>query len=125
MDSVTLEKKTLDELRELARHAGLRGYSGLRKKQLIEVLLKQEARPSALHESRPTAPEPKKPTSARRETATPRAAESDNRAASGAAAPTRGAEDAATTEQHIERAKFEVTPPGVRYIEPVTISDLH
>ena len=33
-----LKDKTVAELRELARSSGLRGYSGLRKSELVELL---------------------------------------------------------------------------------------
>lgn len=35
-----LESKTVSELKELAKSAGLTGYSNLRKAELIEVLMK-------------------------------------------------------------------------------------
>jgi hypothetical protein len=43
MEPKSLEVRTLGELRALARTAGLRGYSGMRKKQLIELLVKPKA----------------------------------------------------------------------------------
>jgi len=46
MEPKSLEIKTLDQLRALARTAGLRGYAGLRKKQLIELLVKPKAQTS-------------------------------------------------------------------------------
>src|SRR6266404_3358491 len=42
-DESLLKKKSTDELRAMARATGLRGYSDLRKKELIELLVKHKA----------------------------------------------------------------------------------
>lgn len=114
-----LAQKTLDELRALARSAGLRGYSGLRKNQLIELLKKQEARPSAdSGTSQPPAAKPAKSTPATL-AGKPTATESPAMRASSTGNPS-------ATEQRIESAKFEMGPPGAAYptVAPA-VSALH
>ncbi len=114
-----MEKKNLDELRQLARVAGLRGYSGLRKKQLIELLAKQKARSST--STVPTAQKATKPALARKETRS-RATEAQQIPAPAGAS----AEHFSNIEQHIESAKFEIAPPGATLVTRVFISpDLH
>jgi hypothetical protein len=118
MESDILSTKTLDELRALARTAGLRGYSALRKNQLIEVLAKHKARPSAASTARTAAAKKTgKSKSARaKATAAPRAGAVTPRPA--VAAP------ALSAEERIESAKFEMTPPGMEFAQP-RLSSLH
>lgn len=120
MGSSVLESKTLDELRALARAAGLRGYSSLRKNQLIELLGKAKARSSA-GDAKPAAaskkPAKSKPSRGAR-AAKPRAKAKPTATATPIAARTLGAE------QQIESAKFEMTLPGTRFAQP-QLSTLH
>jgi hypothetical protein len=109
----TLETKSLEELRTIARASGLRGYSGLRKKQLIELLAKQKARPSVADSV--GAPTPKKAAKSKPvrmrdvPTATPEK--------SGDSVVLAGAPRTANVEERIEVSKFEMTPPGVAFAQ--------
>src|SRR4051812_24631353 len=102
-----MEKKSLDQLREMARAAGLRGYSGLRKKQLIELLTKPKERLPAAPSSTPARAPKKSGKPASNDKAAPTAS---NRRSPEPNTPS--GERFATAEQHIESAKFEMTLPG-------------
>jgi hypothetical protein len=105
-DTARLETKSLEALRALARTAGLRGYSGLRKKQLIEVLAKHKEAPSpkaAAEAARVTADKPKK-------AAKSKAAQ---KPAAVLGVTTVAHTTDATAEERIEFSKYEMTPPGV------------
>ena len=115
-DTALLETKSLEELRIMARTAGLRGYSGLRKKQLIELLTKHKAVPGepapASAAATATAVKPKraaksKPTRAPAAT-TPAPAGPGDFSAPSVVRPTN-----ANAEERIEFSKYEMTPPGV------------
>jgi len=111
-----MEQSTLDELRTRARASGLRGYSNLRKKQLIELLKKQKASPPAKAVSAVA----NKPLAA--PTAPKKVGKSKSAPPVGAPAPPVTCPPAASAaesvapmidvEQHIERAKFETGPRG-------------
>jgi hypothetical protein len=121
MEPKPLGTKTLDELRALARTAGLRGYSGLRKKQLIELLVKQKA-PFA------------KSNAAKEKTADSRGVRakpaksrvtSITRAKTSAEKPiTPAANRSPITEEHIESTKFQMGPPNTAARHAYT-SSLH
>jgi hypothetical protein len=113
----SLESKTLGELRALARAAGLRGYSDLRKKQLIELLDKYKTRPSETAPARAS-----KPKKSAKSKSTPA-----NDAASGKKPPRIPESDLArgiSVEERIESAKYEMTLPGIRFAQPL-MSTLH
>lgn len=115
--SKSLGSKTLEELRALARAAGLRGYSDLRKKQLIELLGKPKARSSAAARKSPARPK-KAAKSKPSRAAKPRAPVPSPSVASAATTRTLSAEE------RIESAKFEMTLPGTRFAQP-QLSSLH
>lgn len=103
-----MEQKTLKELRAMARAAGLRGYSDLNKKELIELLEKRQARLATNAKERRAAPKNAvKSKSARRKTPTQRFSTERPLAAH---EPLPG--QVATIEERIESAKFESAPPG-------------
>ncbi len=123
-----MDKKTLDELRRLARAAGLRGYSGLRKKQLIELLTKQKASSPAASTPKAAKPTPARGKSALRTTTVRQPAQKTVPQVPAATAAS--AEHLANTEQHIESAKFEMAPPGSGHVSSASIAvsiapDLH
>ena len=106
-----MEQKTLKELRAVARAAGLRGYSDLNKKELIELLKKRQARlATSATERRGAVKKAAKSNSTRRKTSPQRAV-----TARPTTAPEFSAERAATIEERIESAKFEMAPPGAAF----------
>jgi hypothetical protein len=115
-DIASLETKSLEDLRILARTAGLRGYSGLRKKQLIELLTNYKDVPGREAPGKTTpstnvrAAKPKKPAKSKsaHAPATPAPAGSGDFGAASVARPTN-----ASAEERIEFSKYEMTPPGV------------
>ncbi len=116
-----MQQKTLDQLRAMARSAGLRGYSGLRKNQLIELLNKHKARPSATVVKRASAP--KKSAKSKTIPKVP-VQQSDTPATGAAALFSFSFADVANVEERIENAKFETGQRGNVYGVAIA-SDLH
>ena len=119
----SMDTRTLEELRALAKKLGLTGYSKLRKQELLRRLATEQrlSRPSA---ARATA---KTPDSAGKEKHRKRKASTAPRKSSikksgaqetvvTAAAPITSVTDA---EQRVESAKYAFAPPGVTVREPV------
>jgi hypothetical protein len=102
MEPKSLEIKTLDQLRALARTAGIRGYAGLRKKQLIELLVKPKASTGkrAAPEKKPKSPSTHAKTAKTRDVPSVRKGRGKNE-------PTVSV--ATDIEERIESAKFQVT----------------
>lgn len=105
-----MEQKTLKELRAIARAAGLRGYSDLHKKELIELLKKRQARLATSATERRAAPKKAAKSKSTRRKTSPRASP-----APPSAAREPSPEHLATIEERIESAKFETTPPGAAF----------
>lgn len=108
MEPKSLEIKTLDQLRALARTAGLRGYTGLRKKQLIELLLKPK-----VQTTKRVAQEKKQKTPATR----PKTAKTRAMPPVGKIAEKRDvvAKVETDVEEQIESAKFQTAPPQTAF----------
>jgi hypothetical protein len=120
---VTIESKSLDELRAMARALGLRGYSKLRKDELIKLLKTRSADAPARHPvASPKGIAPR--SSAVKAVKSPRRSAPRKTVAKPAypAEPTAAAEPQAqllpqpapvsSEEERIETAKFAITPAG-------------
>lgn len=116
MEPKSLDTKSLDELRTLARSTGLRGYSGLRKKQLIELLVKQKASPTKLNARKEKTA---KSSDGRAKPAKPREKTSVDAKTSAKTTST-----TPVTEEQIGSAKFQTTPPNTP-LRQTFVSSLH
>jgi hypothetical protein len=116
MEPKSLEVKTLDQLRALARIEGIRGYSNLRKKQLIELLVK----PKALSGSHTLLHKKPKPKQERQKTAKTRAASAPGKKM--AREKTKLTPTTVDVEQRIESAKYQVTPTQAPFKQTFTPS---
>ncbi len=130
-----METKTIHELRALARELGLKGYSKLRKKELVELIIKTQKRISdKLRSIIPSAAEPQEiepgETRARPgEPEIPPPMEMPTPPAGAGRAPAEGEGPVefpriATEEERVENAKYSVAPPGVRWATHVLPPDL-
>ena len=108
-DIASLETKSLEDLRNLARTAGLRGYSGLRKKQLIELLANYKEVPGKEVAGKAVPPaKPKKPAKSKSAYA-----DATPAGAFDVGVPSVVRTTIASAEERIEFSKYEMTPPGV------------
>jgi hypothetical protein len=134
---MSMDLKSLDDLRAMARALGLRGYSKLRKNELVKLLKQHTAnthtRLAAPAAAGRAARQPM-PTPDAKTAATPRrsARRAVSASASRAGEPTASAEPAAqllsqpaqvsSEEERIETAKFAVTPAGTA-LSPRALAD--
>jgi hypothetical protein len=123
-----MESKTLEELRALARAAGVRGYSALRKKELVELLKKPGAQAAGTRDAQSSAaPSKRKAAAPKKSSAKTTTAASDDTSADApiTARPARGTTTefsasapnvrAAIGEEKIEGSKYELAPPGMGF----------
>lgn len=110
-----MEKKTLDQLRKLARSLGIKGYSKLRKQELAQQIIHTQAKTSAAG----TASTVKTPSASKAVRAATPAKPSPREARPGPPPP-QGIGD----EEQVENAKFAVTPPGLESPRAESAADL-
>jgi hypothetical protein len=134
MTNMSMESKSLDELHTMARTLGLRGYSKLRKDELIKLLKKQSALPRSHPAASPkdagkrplgkSAGPPRRRAAPKHDT-TPARTTKTSATAEPAAQLLPQPAPAASEEERIETAKFAVTPAGTGLSPRALADSLH
>jgi hypothetical protein len=120
----TMEQKSLQELRALAKARGLKGYSKLTKAELLKLLAKSHA--TASSDTKPAThtknPAPRKATKhGPGQAHTTRAAKPGTEEV---AAPATPVDTTTGDEERVEGSKYAVVPPGIGYAIPPVAQDL-
>ena len=134
----TMKYKTIEELRDQAKALGLKGYSALRKQELLQLLArkgakaKMKARKAPSRARKPSAAKSAKTTAAsrihkKRSRATHKTRATISRAQTPPAKTIPlipGGTPSAGEEARAEEAKYAIAPPGVTVSAPPTAPDL-